>query len=107
MNRREKVFHLNPLWKNHCLNSKLGGHAPGGRVTAVPAPQVSQQRYPPITGYSTSHSQHSQQTSAWSNRAYKGLNSSQVGMVSINLYTYEPTFNAKGQPTIVDVSQYC
>ena len=75
-------------------------------MTAFPAPSVSQQRYPPITGYSTSHSQHAQHTSAWSNRAYKGLNSSQVRMVRINLYVYEPTFNTKGQPCIVDVSHF-
>ena len=75
-------------------------------MTAIPAPRVSQQRYPPIAGYSTSHSQHAQQTSAWSKRAYKGLNSNQIGMVRINLYAYEPTFNAKGQPCIVDVRHY-
>ena len=75
-------------------------------MTAILAPTVSQQRYPPITGYSTSHSHHAQQTTAWSNRAYKGLNSNQIGTVRINLYAYEPTFNAKGIPCIVDVSDY-
>ena len=108
MNHREKVFHFDysPLINGQCLNSKLGGHALGGRVTAILVPTVSLQRYPPITGYSTSHSQHPQQTSVWSKRAYKGLNSNQIGTISINLYAYEPTFNAKGQPCIVDVSLF-
>jgi len=75
-------------------------------VTAMPAPTVSQQRYPPVSGYSASHSQHAQQTSAWSQRAFKGLNANQIGTLRINLYVYEPTFNAKGQPCIVDVSCY-
>ena len=106
MNHRERVFHFDSSLINLLSYSKLGGHAPSGRVTAFPAPSVSQQQYPPITGYSTSHSQHAQHTSAWSNRAYKGLNSSQVRMVRINLYVYEPTFNTKGQPCIVDVSHF-
>lgn len=101
--RKGFSFESSPV-KFYCrINSKLGGHAPGGRVTAIPAPSISQQRYPPVTGYSTSHSQHAQETSAWSKRAYKGLNSNQIGTISINLYAYEPTFNAKGQPCIVDV----
>ena len=69
----------------------------------APGPTVSQQRYPPVTGYSASHSQHSQQTSVWSKRAYKGLNANQVGIVRVNLY--EPTFNAKGHLCIIDVRQ--
>jgi len=73
---------------------------------AMPAPMVSQQRYPPVSGYSASHNQHAQQTSAWSQRAFKGLNVNQIGTLRINLYVYEPTFNAKGQPCIIDVSCY-
>jgi hypothetical protein len=72
----------------------------------APGPKVSEMRYPSQTvmGYSASHSQHANQTSAWSNRAYKGLTASQIGTVKINLYVYEPTCNAKGQPIIVHVS---
>ena len=36
----------------------------------------------------------------------QGLNSNQIGTVRINLYAYEPTFNAKGQPCILDVSLF-
>ena len=32
-------------------------------MTAIPHPTISQQCYPPIMGYSTSHSQHAQETS--------------------------------------------
>ncbi|EDQ99255.1 uncharacterized protein LACBIDRAFT_335167 [Laccaria bicolor S238N-H82] len=86
-------------------DKNLGGHAPGGRVTAIPAPspKVSDMCYPSqtIMGYSANHSQHANQTSAWSSRAYKGLTASQIGQVKINLYVYEPTCNAKGQPIII------
>jgi hypothetical protein len=105
MSPNEKV--LSFLKMNTMSYSILGGHAPGGRVTAMPAPKVSETRYTsqPVMGYSSSHAQHEQQTSLWSQHAYRGLNASQIGFVRINLYAYEPTVNAKGHPCIVDVSR--
>jgi hypothetical protein len=79
----------------------------------MPAPKISaaSERYPSrsqtpswVSGYSSNHSQHTQQTSFWSSLAYKGLNASQVGTLHVSLYVYEPTINTKGQPVIVNVS---
>ncbi|KAF8177869.1 hypothetical protein BJ912DRAFT_930230 [Pholiota molesta] len=91
--------------KNHRDKRLLGGHTPGGHVTALPiVAKVSQQRYRSensLAGYSENHSQHARQQSIWSQRAYKGFNANQVGMLTINLLVYVPTYT-KGQPTIVD-----
>jgi hypothetical protein len=95
---------------------KLGGNATGGRVTSIP--KISQPRYRSlapsetaqstfgqvIVGYSSSHSQHQRQTNIWSQRAFKGLTATQVGVITVNLYVYEPGFDSKGQPLRVEAS---
>ena len=90
-----------------------GGHAPGGRVTAMPlavTPTVSHPRFhstaPSIGsfGYSSAHSLHSEQTKIWSQRAYQGLTANQVGVVPISLEVYQPHTNPlNGKPIIVSV----
>lgn len=108
---------------------------PRGRVTSMPPPMLpymqspavpgptvsaplfdfrnqssvssSHHRQPAAIGYSPAHIHHAQQTTEWSQRAYKGMfNSTPGGMLSLNLETYEPYIDLKGRPVLVTVRRY-
>ncbi|PPR00279.1 hypothetical protein CVT26_009031 [Gymnopilus dilepis] len=91
----------------------LGCNATGGRVTALPAPTVARRQprsesqaivRPPSkpTGYSAAHSQHAAQTKFWSQLAYRTGSASQTGILTINCYVYQPHFDRRGKPVLVD-----
>jgi hypothetical protein len=120
MNHRDKVWGFCNLVLWHYavyIYNLLLGHATGGRVTPIPI--ISQPRYRSqalvhaetaqstsgqvVVGYSSAHSQHQLHTKVWSQRAFKGLTASQVGVITVNLYVYEPGFDSKGQPLQVEV----
>jgi hypothetical protein len=94
-------FVSSPLFdfgNQHGTGTASHGVAPRS-FSSFPAPAA-----PQVIGYSAAHSYHSQQTHEWSQRAYKGiLNSSPGGIITINLGVYEPTVDAKGRPTLVQV----
>jgi hypothetical protein len=121
--------------KNIDASNLIGAHMPRGRVTSMPPPMLpymspavpgptvsaplfdfrnhssvssSHHRQPAATsGYSPAHIHHAQQTTEWSQRAYRGMfNSSPGGMLSLNLEVYEPYIDLKSHPVLVTVRHY-